>query len=65
MITHFSFMASFAKEMLKIRVETNHGASAVVRRIVDCNLWMKFIFVLLAHPRRSHPHIHIGLITAL
>jgi hypothetical protein len=53
MIRPFFLYDILYNEDIKIRVESkleaNHGAFAIARKIFNYNLWMMFIFVLLAH----------------
>jgi hypothetical protein len=48
-----------------VALETYHGASTIIRRILDCLLWITDVLGLLAQPNNSRPYVQISVIMAL
>jgi hypothetical protein len=47
-----------------VALETYHGASTIIRRILDWLLWIIDILDLLAQPHNSRPYVKICMIMA-
>jgi hypothetical protein len=48
-----------------VTLGTYHGASTVIRRILDWLFWIIDVLDLLAQPHNSRPYVQIGMIMAL
>jgi hypothetical protein len=48
-----------------VELETYHGASTIIRRILDWLLWFIDVLNLLAQPHNSRPYVQLGMIMAL
>jgi hypothetical protein len=62
-------MTSYTEDMFRsawsVALETYHGASTIIRRILDWLLWIIDVLDLLAQPNNSRSHVQIGMIRAL
>jgi hypothetical protein len=48
-----------------VALETYHGASTIILRILDWLLWITGMLDLLAQPHNSRPYVQIGMIMVL
>jgi hypothetical protein len=68
-LLHFWWMASCTYDMPRsacsAALETYHGASTIILRILDRLLWIIDILDLLAQPHNSRPYVQIGMIMVL
>jgi hypothetical protein len=48
-----------------VALETYHGASTIISRILNWLLWINDVLDLLAQPHNSRPYVQIGMIMAL
>jgi hypothetical protein len=48
-----------------VALETYHGASTIIRRILDWLFWTIDVLDLLAQPRNSRPYVQVGMTMAL
>jgi hypothetical protein len=44
-----------------VALETYHGASTIILRILDWLLWVTDMLDLLAQPHNSRPYVQIGM----
>jgi hypothetical protein len=48
-----------------VALETYHGASTIILRILHWLPWIIEMLDLLAQPHNSRPYVHIGMIVVL
>jgi hypothetical protein len=68
-LLHFWWMTSCTYDMSRsscsFALETYHGASTIILRILDWLLWIIDILDLLAQPHNSRPYVQICMIMVL
>jgi hypothetical protein len=60
-----SCMEDKPRSAWSVALETYHGASTIIRRILDWLLWITDVLDLLGQPHNSKPYVQIGMIMAL
>jgi hypothetical protein len=53
------------RSVCSVALETYHGASTIILRILDWILWIIDMLDLLAQPYNSRPYVQIGMIMVL
>jgi hypothetical protein len=68
-LLHSWWMTSCTYDMPRsacsVALETYHGASTIILRILDLFLWIIDMLDLLAQPHNSRPYVRIGMIVVL
>jgi hypothetical protein len=60
-----SCMEDMPRSAWSVALETYHGASTIIRRILVWLLLIIYVLDLLAQPHNSRPYVQIGMIMAL
>jgi hypothetical protein len=60
-----SCMEDMPRSAWSVALETYHGASTIIRRILDWLLLIIDVLDLLAQPHNSRPYVQISMIMAL
>jgi hypothetical protein len=60
-----SWTNDIPRSVWSVALETYHGASAIILRILDWLLWIIVMLDLLEHPHNSRPYVQIGMIMVL
>jgi hypothetical protein len=60
-----SYTEDIPRSAWSAALETYHGASTIIRRILDWLLWIIDVLELLAQPHNSRSYVQICMIIAL
>jgi hypothetical protein len=60
-----SCMYDTPRSACSVALETYHGVSTIILRVLDRLFWIIDILDLLAQPHNSRPYVQIGMIMVL